>query len=49
MIFHGAHAVIGAYSLQLKDKQYSLSGIWVENGPPSNLNSIFIGVGVSYP
>ncbi|XP_050896983.1 uncharacterized protein LOC127103791 [Lathyrus oleraceus] len=44
--FHGGYAHVGAYNLQLKGKQYSLSGIWVESGPPSNLNSIFVGIGV---
>ncbi|XP_058734286.1 protein neprosin-like [Vicia villosa] len=46
MTFHGAHALMGIYDLQLKGKQYSLSGIWIESGPPSNLNSIFFGTGV---
>ncbi|CAK8567629.1 unnamed protein product [Lathyrus sativus] len=46
MTFHGAHASIGAYNLQLNGKQRSLSGIWVESGPPSNLNRIFLGGGV---
>ncbi|XP_058736037.1 protein neprosin-like [Vicia villosa] len=47
MTFHGGHAFIGAYNLQLQEKQYSISGIWVQNGPPSDLNSIFVGLGVN--
>ncbi|KAI5382606.1 uncharacterized protein LOC127106722 [Lathyrus oleraceus] len=46
MTFHGGYAYVGGYNLQLTGKQYSLSGIWVESGPPSNLNSIFVGHGV---
>ncbi|CAL5215278.1 unnamed protein product [Lathyrus oleraceus] len=46
MTFHGGCAYIGAYNLTLKEKQYSLSGFWVESGPPSNLNNIFFGAGV---
>ncbi|XP_050895116.1 uncharacterized protein LOC127101703 [Lathyrus oleraceus] len=44
--FHGGYAYVGAYNLQLKGKQYSLSGILVESGQPSNLNSIFDGIRV---
>ncbi|XP_058736138.1 protein neprosin-like [Vicia villosa] len=47
MTFHGGHAYIGEYNLTLQGKQYSLSGIWVQNGPPSDLNSIFVGLGVN--
>ncbi|XP_050902292.1 uncharacterized protein LOC127112366, partial [Lathyrus oleraceus] len=44
--FHGGYAYVGAYNFQLKGKQYSLSGILVESGQPSNLNSIFDGIRV---
>ncbi|XP_073224927.1 protein neprosin-like [Cicer arietinum] len=45
MIFHGAHAEIGGYNLSLKSGQYSISSIWVQNGPPTKLNSIQAGIG----
>jgi hypothetical protein len=48
MIFHGAHAGISGYGLSLEANQYSISSIWVESGPPTELNSIKVGVGVSY-
>ncbi|XP_073226404.1 protein neprosin-like [Cicer arietinum] len=40
MIFHGARAKIGGYSLSIKRGQYSISSVWVQNGPPTQLNSI---------
>ncbi|WJX54322.1 hypothetical protein P8452_40220 [Trifolium repens] len=46
MIFHGAHAGISGYGLSLEANQYSISSIWVESGPPTELNSIKVGVGV---
>ncbi|WJX48387.1 hypothetical protein P8452_34956 [Trifolium repens] len=46
MLFHGAHAGISGYSLSLEANQYSISSIWVESGPPTELNSIKAGVGV---
>ncbi|XP_058757775.1 protein neprosin-like [Vicia villosa] len=46
MIFHGAFAGITGYNLLLQDNQYSISSIWVENGPPTELNSIKVGVGI---
>ncbi|CAK8579674.1 unnamed protein product [Lathyrus sativus] len=46
VIFHGASAGIGAYNLSLQAKQYSISSIWLESGPPNELNSIKVGLGV---
>ncbi|XP_058734727.1 protein neprosin-like isoform X2 [Vicia villosa] len=46
MIFHGASVGIGAYNLSLQTNQYSISSIWIENGPPTELNSIQVGAGV---
>ncbi|XP_058734330.1 protein neprosin-like [Vicia villosa] len=46
MIFRGASAGIGAYNLSLQVKQSSISSIWVESGPPVELNSIKVGLGV---
>ncbi|CAK8579773.1 unnamed protein product [Lathyrus sativus] len=46
MIFHGAYAGITGYDLVLQDNQYSISSIWVENGPPPQLNSIKVGLGI---
>ncbi|CAI8619898.1 unnamed protein product [Vicia faba] len=46
MIFHGASAGIGAYDLSLQANQYSMSSIWLENGPPMEFNSIKVGLGV---
>jgi len=48
MIFHGAYAAIGLYNLSIGENQYSISSIWVESGPPTELNSIKVGTGVSY-
>nr|XP_027193177.1 uncharacterized protein LOC101511298 isoform X2 [Cicer arietinum] len=45
MIFHGARAIIGGYNISLKRGQYSVSSIWVQNGPPTQLNSIQAGIG----
>ncbi|MCH87380.1 carboxyl-terminal peptidase, partial [Trifolium medium] len=45
MIFHGAHAGIAGYGLSLDANQYSISSIWIESGPPIELNSIKVGLG----
>ncbi|KAI5382746.1 hypothetical protein KIW84_070241 [Lathyrus oleraceus] len=45
MIFHGASAGIGAYNLPLQANQFSISSIWLESGPPMELNSIKVGFG----
>lgn len=46
MIFHGAFTGIAGFNLSLQDNQYSISSIWIESGPPTELNSIKLGVGV---
>jgi len=48
MIFHGALAAIAGYDLPVQAKQYSISYIWIESGSGTELNSIKVGVGVSY-
>ena len=45
--YHGASASISLYNLSLQLNQYSLSQIWLQSGPPTELNSIQIGSGVS--
>jgi hypothetical protein len=40
--------MIGLYNLSIEENQYSISSIWVESGPPTELNSIKVGTGVSY-
>ncbi|CAF1867317.1 unnamed protein product [Brassica rapa] len=42
-IYRGAEAEISIHSLNLQDNQYSKSQIWLENGPPGQLNSIHAG------
>ncbi|ESQ52138.1 hypothetical protein EUTSA_v10017910mg [Eutrema salsugineum] len=42
-IYRGAEADISVHSLNLKDNQYSKSQMWLENGPPDQLNSIQAG------
>ncbi|GAU29615.1 hypothetical protein TSUD_164650 [Trifolium subterraneum] len=44
-IFHGAHAAISGYGLSVEGNQHSISSIWIESGPPTELNSIKVGVG----
>ncbi|CAJ2628541.1 unnamed protein product [Trifolium pratense] len=44
-IFYGGYAEITAYNLSLVQGQYSISSIWVESGPPNELNSIHAGIG----
>ncbi|KAJ1437909.1 hypothetical protein SESBI_03334 [Sesbania bispinosa] len=46
MTFRGASAIIGAYNLSLQAKQYSISQIWLQSGPPTELNIIQVGCGV---
>lgn len=46
-IYRGAEAEISIHSLNLQDNQYSKSQIWLENGPPGQLNSIHAGWAVS--
>ncbi|KAH1043661.1 hypothetical protein AAZX31_09G169300 [Glycine max] len=46
--YHGASAWISASdNLLVQGTQYSLSQIWLQNGPLSELNSIQVGVGVN--
>ncbi|XP_045825058.1 uncharacterized protein LOC123917400 [Trifolium pratense] len=45
-VFHGAYAGISGYDLSVEANQYSISSIWIESGPPTELNSIKVGVGV---
>ncbi|PNY02138.1 hypothetical protein L195_g025443 [Trifolium pratense] len=45
MVFHGAYAGISGYDLSVEANQYSISSIWIESGPPTELNSIKVGVG----
>lgn len=47
MMFRGGSARIGTYNLSLQENQYSISGIWIQSGPPTELNSIQVGTGVS--
>ncbi|KAK3223232.1 hypothetical protein Dsin_010257 [Dipteronia sinensis] len=42
-IFHGAQAGISLYNPPVKMNQVSMSQIWIENGPPAELNSIQVG------
>nr|XP_027191253.1 uncharacterized protein LOC101489336 [Cicer arietinum] len=44
--YHGASAKITIYNLTLQQNQYSMSQIWLQNGPPSELNVIKVGSGV---
>ncbi|GAU31455.1 hypothetical protein TSUD_72360 [Trifolium subterraneum] len=44
-IFHGAHAAISGYGLSIEANHHSISSIWIESGPPTELNSIKVGVG----
>lgn len=46
-IYRGAEADISIHDLNLPNNQYSKSQIWLENGPPSQLNSIQAGWAVS--
>ncbi|XP_057420483.1 uncharacterized protein LOC130714592 [Lotus japonicus] len=46
MMFHGASAQAAVYNLSLQANQYSLSQIWIQGGPPTDLNSIQVGCGV---
>ncbi|XP_057443407.1 uncharacterized protein LOC130735435 [Lotus japonicus] len=46
MTFHGASARISVYNLSLQSNQYSISAIWIQSGPPTELNSIQVGIGV---
>uniref|UniRef100_A0A0D3BQY5 Neprosin PEP catalytic domain-containing protein n=1 Tax=Brassica oleracea var. oleracea TaxID=109376 RepID=A0A0D3BQY5_BRAOL len=42
-IYRGAQADISIHNLTLQNNQYSKSQIWLENGPPGELNSIQVG------
>ncbi|KAF8085315.1 hypothetical protein N665_0672s0030 [Sinapis alba] len=42
-IYLGAEADISIHNLTLENNQYSKSQIWLENGPPGELNSIQVG------
>ncbi|EFH57644.1 hypothetical protein ARALYDRAFT_345260 [Arabidopsis lyrata subsp. lyrata] len=42
-IYWGAEADISIHDLKLQNNQYSKSQIWLENGPPDQLNSIQAG------
>ncbi|AEC09086.1 NEP-interacting protein, putative (DUF239) [Arabidopsis thaliana] len=45
-IYRGAEADISIHDLKLQNNQYSKSQIWLENGPPGQLNSIQAGLAV---
>ncbi|EFH38488.1 predicted protein, partial [Arabidopsis lyrata subsp. lyrata] len=42
-IYRGAEADISIHDLKLQNNQYSKCQIWLENGPPDQLNSIQAG------
>ena len=42
-IYRGAQADISIHNLTLQNNQLSRSQIWLENGPPGELNSIQVG------
>lgn len=46
-IYRGAEAEISIHDLKLQNNQYSKSQMWLENGPPGQLNSIQAGWAVS--
>ena len=46
-VYHGASAWISVYNLLLQPNQHSLSEIRLQSGPPAELNSIQVGLGVS--
>ncbi|XP_057443497.1 uncharacterized protein LOC130735575 [Lotus japonicus] len=46
MMFRGGSARIGTYNLSLQENQYNIPGIWIQSGPPTELNSIQVGTGV---
>ncbi|XVF11025.1 hypothetical protein REPUB_Repub07fG0233800 [Reevesia pubescens] len=45
-VYHGVRALINIQNPKVKMNQYSKAQIWLENGPPSELNSIQAGWGV---
>ncbi|KAL0720837.1 hypothetical protein Bca4012_035436 [Brassica carinata] len=42
-IYRGAQADISVHNLTLQNNQYSKSQIWLESGPPGELNSVQVG------
>lgn len=45
--FNGARAVISIHNPDVTEDQYSMAQIWIQNGPPAELNSIQAGWAVS--
>ena len=48
MKYNGAKAIIDLYNPAVKQNQISLAQIWIEAGPPAELNGIQVGWAVSY-